>query len=299
MDIIVCLNGLYPRSETLVQATRDYDRGRISQAVLHEVYTQDYEALRNLQKNALWVNDGMLIWQDLVRPFAELGNARLGPLTRYFETNTFFRYLIFPDTPSFQVKPEWFDHYFRFGNHAILPSPLTLTQMTTLNLQQVTHLLTMVVEGLVERGIEGITWMEGFAPYAADPRLLAETLPAWDALRRTAPSTRMILQLYFGSAIPFQDTLERFPVDGIGIDLTYTDIASFRLPHGKGLVLGIVDTTNSLQETWQTVQEAVERAIDKTPPFLGLTGSADFHFLPRDVADQKYAFLQTIREKIG
>ncbi len=298
MDVFVCLNGLYPRSEALVQATRDHDRGRIASRELEQVFQEDYVQVREMQKGTPWVNDGMLAWQDLVRPLGELGGARTGALTRYFETNTFYRRLIFPEPFTVQIDPAWLNRYFRFGTHAILPSPLTLARMSTLDLEGATRLLSALLPALEARGYHTVTWMEGFIPYTGDPGLLEATLPFWKILRKAAPSLRMVLQFYFGSALPFQEVLPHLPVDGVGVDLTHTDLTAFRIPRGMGLVLGVVDTTNSLQESWDVVQEAVARALDMRPAFLGLTGSADFHFLPRDVADRKYAFLREIQEKI-
>ncbi len=141
MDVFVCLTGLYPRGEALIQATRDHDRGRIPRDALEEAYARDYAELKALQQEGDWVSDGLLAWQDLVRPFGELAGAQIGALTRYFETNTFYRRLRFPEQLPERVPEAWLSHYFRFGNHAILPSPLTLSRMSNLDLEQAGGLL--------------------------------------------------------------------------------------------------------------------------------------------------------------
>ncbi len=299
MDVFVCLTGLYPRGEALIQATRDHDRGRISTDALEEAYTRDYEALKNLQQEGDWISDGLLAWQDLVRPFGELAGARIGALTRYFETNTFFRRLHFPQDLPERVPETWLDRYFRFGNHAILPSPLTLSRMSNLDLERSGKLLGVVLDALRLRGYRHVTWMEGFAPHKGDPRALEVQRPVLEDLRKRGPDLTFVLHLYFGSALPLMEALSGLPVDGVGVDLTHTDLRAFRLPEGLGLVLGVVDTTNSLMETPEVVAEVLEVARSQNPAFLGLTGSADFHFLPRPVADGKVKFLQSLKERFA
>jgi len=298
MDVFVCLTGLYPRGESLIQATRDHDRGRISQDALEAAYAQDYAALQAIQQEGDWVSDGLLVWQDLVRPFGELAGAQPGALTRYFETNTFYRRLHFPENLPTSVPEVWLARHFRFGNHAILPSPLTLSRMSNLDLKQAGRLLGTVIAALHARGFRHVTWMEPFAAYAGDPSLLEVQRPVFQELRRWGEGMTFVLHLYFGSALPLLDALAGFPVDGLGVDLTRTDLQSLRLPEGMGLVLGVVDTTNSLMETLEVVAEVMEVAKRLNPSFLGLTGSADFHFLPREVADQKVKFLQALKERL-
>lgn len=299
MDVFVCLTGLYPRSESLIQATRDHDRGRIDDRALEEAFNLDYEELKALQERSGWVSDGLLAWQDLVRPFGELAGARIGALTRYFETNTFYRALHFPEDLPGEIPEPWLARYFRFGNHAILPSPLTLSRMSNLELERAGELLSRVLPALRARGIRNITWMEGFAAYEGDPEALHRQRPVFERLRHAADGMVFVLHLYFGSAVPLSDALVDFPVDGVGVDLTHTDLRAFRLPEGLGLVLGVVDTTNSLMETPDVVREVVDTALSFRPAFLGLSGSADFHFLPRDVADRKVMFLQSLKESLA
>jgi len=65
--------GIYPRSERLVQATRDLDRGRTSQKAVDEQVERDLAELVSVQQQAGLdlLTDGMLRWQDLFRPMLE------------------------------------------------------------------------------------------------------------------------------------------------------------------------------------------------------------------------------------
>src|ERR671928_552103 len=86
--------GLFPRSEELVQATRDLDRGRTTQEAVDEQVERDLAELVSVQQQAALdlLADGMLRWQDLFRPLLEATDGlETGALTRFLDTNTFYR----------------------------------------------------------------------------------------------------------------------------------------------------------------------------------------------------------------
>ena len=94
--------GIYPRSEELVQATRDFERGRTSPKAVAEQVERDFHELVSVQRAAdlSFLSDGMLGWQDLFRPLAEAAEG-LGarPLTRFLDTNTFYRGVLVDGEP--------------------------------------------------------------------------------------------------------------------------------------------------------------------------------------------------------
>jgi 5-methyltetrahydropteroyltriglutamate--homocysteine methyltransferase len=86
--------GIYARSETLVQATRDLDRGRTTEAVVQDQREADLRSFLDAQREAGldYLSDGLLNWQDIFRPFNEAARGlEPGPLTRFLNTNTFYR----------------------------------------------------------------------------------------------------------------------------------------------------------------------------------------------------------------
>ena len=64
---------MYPRSEALVQATRDLERGRTTEAAVSGQVERDFRELVAVQEQSGLdlFSDGMLGWQDLFRPLAE------------------------------------------------------------------------------------------------------------------------------------------------------------------------------------------------------------------------------------
>src|ERR671924_859490 len=86
--------GIYPRSEALVQATRDLDRGRTTPEAVDERVERDLAELVSAQQAAGLdlLTDGMLRWQDHFRPLLEAAHGlETGALTRFLDTNTFYR----------------------------------------------------------------------------------------------------------------------------------------------------------------------------------------------------------------
>lgn len=299
MDIWVAPHGLYARSEALIQATRDFDRYRITYEDLERAYELDYQAMADLQAGEYLVSDGLLNWQDLVRPFAELTGAQPQALTRYFETNTFYRRLHFTPVVTWGNIAAWARKYFRFGTLAYLPSPYTLVRMSeNLSLESATAVLAEVVAYLQNRGFHTFAFMDPFLAYEAATAVLPDLKTALESLRERVPTARLVLTLPFGNAAALMPQVWDLPVDALGLDLTLTDLAEIDIPQGRGVMLGLVDTTNSLLETWDVVEEALNLVLAKHPGFLILSGSTDFMYLPRNVADAKYRFLQQVRHEV-
>src|SRR4029450_3768841 len=86
--------GIYPRSEELVQATRDLDRGGTTQEAGDAQVERDLAELASVQQSAGidLLADGMLRWQDVFRPVVEAADGlEKGALTRFLGTDTFYR----------------------------------------------------------------------------------------------------------------------------------------------------------------------------------------------------------------
>src|SRR5918992_3181417 len=87
-------HGIYPRSEDVVQATRDVERGRTTSDRVDEAFRNDREAFLELQRRAGLdlLSDGLLRWQDLFRPLVD-GSAGLEGrgVVLGVDKNSFFR----------------------------------------------------------------------------------------------------------------------------------------------------------------------------------------------------------------
>ena len=299
MEIFVTLNGQFPRSENLIRATRDFDRGRTSLTELEKAFTEDYNSVKELQKNFKWVSDGLLYWQDILRPFADVvEGTRIGGLVRYYETNTFIRRLYF-STAKIKEDNKWVETYFRFGNLAILPGPFTFKKYTYgFSLPQILDVLTVVVKMLVESGFSVFYFQEPEVVYESIGNFPENYKMFFSHIKRESGASTIVLNTYFGSVVPIIKQLLNLEIDGIGVDFFETDVLALRecgWDKNKGIIAGVVNTTNSLMESIEMVEPLINVLTDDIKPgFLVLTGRADFELLPRRIAENKVNFLKRL-----
>src|SRR5215471_9692318 len=94
-EYLVSLSGIHARNEKTIQATQDWERNRINDAALTASFEKDCVSLVQLQKfvGVEYITDGQLTtaWQDLFRPISTgFEGLEIGPMVRWFNTNTFF-----------------------------------------------------------------------------------------------------------------------------------------------------------------------------------------------------------------
>lgn len=94
MELISLLYGLYPRSSELRKLYGRWERGQVSSLEIAETIKEETTIFYDLAKEASldYFTDPLFNWYDILRPIAlSIEGIRLGPLTRYKETNTFYR----------------------------------------------------------------------------------------------------------------------------------------------------------------------------------------------------------------
>jgi 5-methyltetrahydropteroyltriglutamate--homocysteine methyltransferase len=278
--------GIYPRSEPLVQATRDLDRGRTTQEAVDEQVARDFEQFVSLQREAGvdLLADGMLGWQDLFRPFlTEADGLRTGPLTRFLDTNTFYRA---PQVENGEVRlrnplDERFVALLPEPRLVTLPSPFALSLGTGAAPKELAEAaLKPELEGLEA---ELVVLSEPFLARTDDPDL-DELAAALEALAGGPP---LALQLTFGDAAPLlRRGLADLPVDGIGIDFYATSARDLPQGFDKLLLAGVVDARNSLLEDPGELAafaaELADRAAD-----VALVPNGDLQYVSEPIASEK------------
>src|ERR671931_1017131 len=171
--------GIYPRSEALVQATRDLDRGRTTLEAVDAQVERDLQQFVAVQRQAGvdLLADGMLRWQDLFRPLVEASDGlEAGALTRYLDTNTFYRAPA-ATTGEPRLRAPLDERYV-----APLPGPRLLTLPSPFALAQGTGIPPHVVaEGVLKPQIEA-SWPD--LVVLAEPFLAREDEPQLDPLAR-------------------------------------------------------------------------------------------------------------------
>ena len=287
MTLRAFVPGIYPRSEALVQATRDLDRGRTTPESVEAQVQKDFAALVRLQEEAGLdlLSDGMLNWQDLFRPLVEASAGLTArPLVRFLDTNTFYRAVLVDAEPRLQrplPAPElpsgrWL---------ATLPSPYSFSRAAQREVSAealAANVLAPQIEAYAESGCALVVLWEPFLTREASglPALLA----ALSELPRPVP---LALQLPFGDAGPLLPELAEAELGGIGVDFYATSADA--VPEGleTTLLAGVVDARTSGLEDATELATFAERLRDRVAGEVVLVPNGDLQFVSESIAREK------------
>ncbi len=310
------LTSAYPRSEELVRATRDLDRGRAGAGAVETLYAASEKEVAALEERLFTtITGGYLRWNDLFRPIAESWTGfSVGPLTRWLETNTFFRQPVLaqppvrvPGTVAARLPPVLGQRPEKA--RVLLPGPYTLARVLDNRTGEsdgavVARLGALYAEELAELRALGFGTFQFTDPYLVreppDGVLETATLDAYRTIDAARGSSTTIVWTYGADPTPALRTLDRLPASVIGIDLTEVEAASLPAgPEGVGLGLGIIDPRTTLPEnpveTVKVVREAVRR---RRPSSVWLGPAASLDLLPTKPAEQKLLRLADILQAL-
>ena len=291
MELKAFAPGIYPRSEALVQATRDLDRGRTTAEAVAEQAARDLRELVSAQEAAGLspLADGMLGWQDVFRPLAEASDGLdARPLTRYLDTNTFYRAVLVEDEPRLRaplpapdLPAPWL---------GTLPSPLAFARAAQ-DAVSAEKLAAQVLAPQIEAwaGAELIVLSE---PFAAREGKVDELMRALGELPAAAP---LALQLPFADAASVLPALAETPVAAVGIDFYATSLDA--VPHGfpKEIVAGVLDARSSAHESPDEIARFAEALAAREPAGISLAPNGDLQFVPEPIAREKLACLGRVQ----
>ena len=290
--------GIYPRSEALVQATRDLDRGRTTQQAVDEQVERDLAELVSVQQAAGLdlLADGMLRWQDHFRPLLEAAEGlETGALTRFLDTNTFYRAPKATSAAPSLSRPLG-DRYV-----APLPGPRLVTLPSPYALAKGTGMPAKVLaEGVLKPALEGldaelVVLAEPF--FARDEG--ASTSDLEDPLQALAGGPKLALWLTFGDA---RRALEQgaadLPVDAIGIDFYATHATDVPEGFDKLLLAGVVDTRSSHPEEPREIAAFANRLRERGAERIALVPNGDLQYVSEPIAREKLARLGRSRSAL-
>jgi 5-methyltetrahydropteroyltriglutamate--homocysteine methyltransferase len=278
--------GIYPRSEALVQATRDLDRGRTTAEAVEEQRRADVQALVAAQEDAGLdlLTDGLLDWQDLFRPLAERSDGVTArPLTRFLDTNTFYRALLVDGAPRLREPipaPElaagrWL---------ATLPAPSALSRAARGAASSQAFAADVLAPQLEADAQAGCALVVLVDPFLAREGGVEEAIAS---LRELPEGVPLALHLPFGDASGVLDALADAPVSAVGVDFYATSLDAVPDGFPKELAAGIIDVRSSALENPDELAAFAETLLERNPAGVALTVNGDLQFVPEPVAREK------------
>ena len=280
--------GIYPRSEALVQATRDLDRGRTTQEAVDEQVERDLAELVSVQQQAGLdlLADGMLGWQDLFRPLLEASDGlETGALTRFLDTNTFYR------APHATTATPKLAGTLGDRDVAPLPGPRLVTLPSPFALAHGTGVQPVTIaESVLKPAIEEL---EADLVVLSEPFLARDetSSPAdlEEPLSRLAGGPKLALQLTFCDAREsLEQGLAELPVDAIGIDFYLTHVSDVPTGLDKLLLAGVVDARSSTVEDSRELADFAERLrTEREIEQIALVPNGDLQFVSEAIARRK------------
>jgi 5-methyltetrahydropteroyltriglutamate--homocysteine methyltransferase len=280
--------GIYPRSEALVQATRDLDRGRTTQEAVDEQAERDLAELVSVQRQSGLdlLADGMLRWQDLFRPLLEASDGfETGALTRFLDTNTFYRAPHATTAAPKLTRP--------LGDRDVAPldGPRLVTMPSPFALAHGTGVKAVTIaENVLKPAIEALD---------ADLVVLSEPFLARDEasspadleepLSKLGGGPKLALQLTFCDAREsLEQGLAELPVDAIGIDFYLTHVGDVPKGFDKLLLAGVVDARSSTVEDASELADFAERLrTEREVEQIALVPNGDLQFVGEPIARAK------------
>jgi len=313
------VTGILPRPRKLVEITRAYERRRVGENELEKAFEDATLKVVNAQLSAgfSYITDGMLKWQDLLRPFAEnLNGVKIGGLARWFNNNMFYRKPVIVDDiwreKNIVEEITYIKHLPRvLPWKAVLPAPYTFVQLSenqfykskTQFMFKYAQILREEIEGLAKLGFKYVQLSDPTLVYkpTAVPISKGKLNTINEALKVAVKGVpiKTCLQTFFGDFAQILPEALDFPVDHLGIDLYETNLEKLKeYNFEKGVALGLVDSRSSLIENINELARVAKEIIDSIYRSkimdVFICPNCDLEFLPWDRVEEKMKVIGSI-----
>lgn len=295
--------GIYPKTEDLRKKINRWERGRIDSSEISETLKNEKDIYYNLVKGAKIdvFTDPLFNWYDILRPVALISGAKLGQLTRYKETNTFYRLPEFDEVTGLAIDPAkssevesnppfpLYQGAEAPGFSAFFPSPLTLHRMSQVaesidRDEFITRITENYLEICSKFGAKKVTIFESF-------EYVNEDLSFIDRL-----SSKLDVYLVTEGELS-EEPLKTIKNKPYSIVASNRDSFSLAAEYSKVPGIKLIDAHNTRLEKVDELKKQInEAAAGKNASKVVVTNSDYYDFLPRSIADKKVEILSKAGE---
>jgi len=325
-EFTLSLTGSHARAESTIQATQDWERGRVDSASLATAFRADCDELVGLQRQvgADCISDGQLTtaWADALRPVTNgFRGLKKGAMFRWYNTNTFYFAPIIEGDISSDGLAFWKKTEKRFARtgrlRLAIPDPLTFSELAEdrryntkggdggrdRTLFAYADALNAELRTLEKNGVSYLQFscpalVARFREKPVSRDRLAQLGEAIRAAKR-GTSIKTGFHTFFGDASPYlSDVFDLIPADDIGFDFTQTDPESLSATK-KGIIAGVADARTTYLEGLDELAEKVRTILEKTGSRrITLAPSSDLRYIPRVSADDKLRRLGALKNEL-
>ena len=299
--------GIYPRNEKLIESTRSYDK------TLEKQFKKEKSRLLRIQLNNKldYISDPLIDWDDNLRPFTDnLRGIEKGPLTRYYENNTFYRQPIIKSklgtTGNILKNSICFDLFTSKSKVKIdILDPFTFYDLSANEFYRSEEEVVNAFAEIIKKELNSLKKDVQLIQFNSPSLARIEEVDRLNMVKKAMEKivkgldTKTCLNLWGSDISNTLEEFQEFPVDIIGIDFTSSNIDKFdKIEMKKGLACGLIDAKNTKMEKSSDIIRELKN-IKKTfnPESLSVITSWDFEFIPESFADKKLQIMKQIKEK--
>ena len=303
------ITGIFPRSDRLIEAWKRWEKGDIDDEDFKGILDKALEDVVKIQvvTKLTYIHDPQIDWHDMFRPFTDLDNISAGPLTRFFENNTFYRKPVIRDLVEYEKGfIAGYIHRDKMpkGRRWIitLPGPYTFYRLPEYmdkdtGIKSILNMIVGAMEDLTSEGYEFIVLAEPALAYYSDID--------WSIVKEfytfiRDSGYRYRIHLYFGDAKNKVNYLEEIAPYGFSVDTSYTALEELANISIDTLVLGMIDAQNTLMEkiddTVNRIRVFKEMSVCEN---IAIANNADFDYLPYERAEAKLMLLSEVLRRLG
>ena len=299
--------GIYPRNEKLIESTRSYDK------TLEKQFKKEKSRLLKIQSNNKldYISDPLIDWDDNLRPFTDnLRGIEKGPLTRYYENNTFYRQPIIKSklgtTGNILKNNVCFDLFTSKSKVKIdILDPFTFYDLSANEFYKSEEEAVNAFAEIIKKELNSIKRNVQLIQFNSPSLARVEEIDRLNMVKKAIEKivkgldTKTCLNLWGSDISNTFEEFQEFPTDIIGIDFTSTRVDRFdKIKMKKGLACGLIDAKNTKMEKSSVIIRELKNIKNTfNPESISVISSWDFEFIPESFADKKLQIMKQIKEK--
>ncbi|RLF99743.1 MAG: hypothetical protein DRN49_03945 [Thaumarchaeota archaeon] len=320
MRLYAGICGSFPRPPELRKAINEFREGKIGRGEFEERYRSSFRMVVRLQEDSglNLLTSGLLLWDDLLRPFAEnLAGIRLGRLLRFFDNNFYYRCPVIVDQIKW-MRPIILDEVRSLSEvtskavKAIIPGPYTFLKLSEDRFYGSRDRLADDLIQVLEREIESLSDLADFIqidePSLVDPEL-GEDDRKWgvEVVNRlleavSVPRDRFLVATYF-NLDPGSYSILLGVEAGLHLDLSSArdaeDVLRREGYSGDLLSLGVVDSRSIFPEKPEDITGRVEKILEGVSVnALIISTSSWLDYIPFENAVEKLKILGEVLRRL-